>query len=170
MRARQGRILLTSEYLGPIKSCFVGAGIGLVCSLACYGVVAATSPQYSYFRLGNSGLIAVIGVLFSLVGMIVGWSTSRFRFGSARGAALAGSLWPAIVLTLPLVWMFVGTLFWGLPQRSEFKAYQLVSVVLITWFYSSPLVIFFLPAAVLAGTLIPPAIVRISWWNADRLK
>ncbi len=170
MSQRRNRILLTSEYLGWIKSCLVGAEIGFVCSVLCYVVVANILPLGSYLTLGNYGLIAVIGILFSLVGTIVGWGVWRFRFGSVKGAALGAFLWPALTFMLPLVWMFVWTLVGGLQHTSHSEGYNLGPVVLLAWLYLTPLVIFFLPAAVLAGALIPWAIVSISWWNADNLR
>ena len=170
MGFRRNRILLTTDYLGRIKSCLVGAGIGFVCSVLCYGVVASALPSGSYLTFGNYGLIAAIGVLFSLVGTIVGWGVSRFRFGSVKGAALAAFLWPAIVFLLPVLWMFVWTLVPAPQHTPGLESYERGGVVLISWLYLLPLVTFFLPAAVVAGAMIPWAIVNISWWNADRLR
>ena len=148
MGLRRNRILLTSEYVGPIKSCLIGAAVGFALSVAWVAAVMTLNNPENLRSLSNGDLIyaGVIGVIFSLIGAIVGLGASRYRVGWGKGIVLAVSLWFAIVL------------FYALLGLLSFLPYLI------------PHFLIFLPCSILVGVIVPLLIREISWRFAERLR
>jgi len=148
MGFRRNRILLTTEYLGPIKSCLIGAAIGFASSVAWFAAVVTLINPENLRSLSKVDLIfaGVIGVIFSLIGSILGLAASRYRVGMGKWVVLAVSLWFAFVLLYALLGLL------------SFLVYLI------------PHFVIFLPCTILVGIIVPWTIREISWWSADRLR
>jgi hypothetical protein len=148
MGPRRNRILLTSEYVGPIKSCLIGAAVGFALSIAWVAAVISLKNPENFRSLSASDLIyaGVIGAIFAVIGLMVGLAASRSRIGMGKGVVIAASLWFAFVV------------FYALLGLLSFLPYLI------------PHFLIFLPCSILVGVIVPLLIREISWRFAERLR